>query len=45
MYRFGVIIYDIDKKLSAPVIDLIDGKVKYVSGYQKIVMEIKKLLK
>jgi hypothetical protein len=45
MYRFGVIIYDIDKKLSAPVIDLIDGKVKHVSGYQKILMEFKKLLK
>jgi hypothetical protein len=45
IYRFGVIIYDIDKKLSQPVIDLIDGKVKYVSGYQKIMMEIKKLLK
>ena len=45
MYRFTVIIIDIHKKLSNPVIDLIDGKVVHISGYEKIIYEIKKLLK
>lgn len=45
IYRFVVIIVDIDKKLSQPVIDLIDGKVKYVSGYQKLLMQFKNLFK
>lgn len=45
MYRFAVIAYDIHKKLMQPVIALIDGKVESVSGYRKIYVEVKKLLK
>jgi len=45
MYRFVVILLDIHKKLSQPVIDLVDRKVVHISGYQKVAYEIKKLLK
>ena len=45
IYRFGVIIYDIDKKLRQPVMMFVDGKVEQVSGYYKIYYTITHLLK
>jgi hypothetical protein len=45
MYRFAVIIFDVHKKLSQPVV-YFDGNESYdTNGYGKIYLVVKKLLK
>ena len=45
MYRFGVIVFDVHKKLSQPVVYFTGSESFNTTGYGKIYLVIKKLLK